>query len=228
MKKKTGIIIGVILLFVVIIVGIVYYYDNVVYPKQVLENEVLTLSTLDLTKDTVDMNIKAKGKYGEVEKAIKTYLSEYSIESKKIISIMSDERYSKVLSIDNYKEDGKEFTSTKAYLAQTKSDLEDSFDKLITMTSTENMSSYIDPNLGQQYVDLYEYYMFDQEISKELESAKTSLEEAKTTIDNTLYVYENVINLLSNNQNSWIIQGENIVFSTQELLDQYNELTLKL
>ena len=43
-----------------------------------------------------------------------------------------------------------------------------------------------------------------------------------------LNIYEEVINMLSNNQNAWEIVGKNIVFDDTELSNKYDELINKL
>ena len=223
MKKKLGFIVGIILFALVVVLGIAFYFVNEISAKILLNEEVESVSTLDLTKDSVDMNIKSKGKYAEVEKAIKNYFNDYAIHVQKILSIMNDDEFVNVLSIENYKSDGKDFVKTKEYIEKTKTDLNESFTKLIQITDAKEMINYLDSNVGEKYVKLYQEYMYDDSIKKELEESRSSLEESKELLDHTIEVYEKVIAFLSQNKNGWNIENDQIVFDTQELLDQFNQ-----
>ena len=52
----------------------------------------------------------------------------------------------------------------------------------------------------------------------------TTVEDSIDDIIEILNTSEKVLNLLSENPNSWTIEGENIVFSNDNLSNQYNEL----
>ena len=61
--------------------------------------------------------------------------------------------------------------------------------------------------------------------------SKASDGEVESSIDEIvriLDISEKVLNLLSENPNSWEIQGENIVFNNESLSNEYNELINQL
>ena len=57
---------------------------------------------------------------------------------------------------------------------------------------------------------------------------KQEMEESINSIIDMLNVYDEVINFLIENKNDWTIEGEYIVFSNEQLNNQYNDLLLKL
>lgn len=81
--------------------------------------------------------------------------------------------------------------------------------------------SYIeDKGLDSYYINLYE-----QEFVGDMDSIKdTTVEDSIDDIIEILNTSEKVLNLLSENPNSWTIEGENIVFSNDNLSNQYDEL----
>ena len=81
--------------------------------------------------------------------------------------------------------------------------------------------SYIEnKGLDSYYVDLYE-----QEYVGDMESAKdTTVEDSIDEIISLLDTSEKVLNLLSNNQDTWNVEGDNIVFSNDSIRNQYDEL----
>ena len=88
------------------------------------------------------------------------------------------------------------------------------------MTKEKAMSYIEDKGLDSYYVDLYE-----QEFVGDMDSIKdTTVEDSIDDIIEILNTSEKVLNLLSENPNSWTIEGENIVFSNDNLSNQYNEL----
>ena len=81
--------------------------------------------------------------------------------------------------------------------------------------------SYIEnEKLDSYYVDIYEKEFAEEIATIDDESLEKSLDE----IIEILNISEKVLNLLSENPNSWTIEGENIVFSDENLSNQYDEL----
>ena len=88
------------------------------------------------------------------------------------------------------------------------------------MTKEKAMSYIEDKGLDSYYVDLYE-----QEYVGDMESAKdTTVEDSIDEIISLLDTSEKVLNLLSNNQDTWNVEGDNIVFSNDSIRNQYDEL----
>ena len=82
--------------------------------------------------------------------------------------------------------------------------------------------SYIESkNLDQYYIDLYKEIALSEDTALEADTAdlETSLNEVTKILD----IETQVINFLSENKNGWEIQGENIVFNSEALQNQYNE-----
>ena len=82
--------------------------------------------------------------------------------------------------------------------------------------------SYIkDKGLDSYYTDLYK-----EEFVGDMSSASqdTTVQDSIDEIIKLLNTSEKVLNLLSENKNSWELDGENIVFDNQNLSNQYDEL----
>ena len=227
MKKKMLIILIVVIVVVLVAVAGFVYYEK--QQENILIEEVNRLSSLDITEDEIDMNIKSSGNYGVVERKIKEYLNQYAVYSKEITSIMEDEQLSKVLTAQNYTEDGPEFTETKEYLASTKQNFSEKMQELIEMTSEESIMKYVEEeNLSERYVNLYRNLMFDDEILKDLQEAETTLEEVSKKINELIGIEEEIIELLVNNKDKWVVEGDQIQFTSRTVLEEYNELVEKL
>ncbi len=224
MKNKITII-GIIIIFA--IVGVIGYFAMTDLMQGVtLRKEVNTISKLDVTKDDIDMTIKTKGDYAVVEKTIKEYMNTYGTNCKQLKNILDDETIAKILTAENYKNDGKEFVASKEYIAKTKSEFNERINTLIEMSTEEKMMKAIEEKqLESSYVDLYKELMLGDEIKVDLQEIVQTLEEASKNINNILETQEKVIELLVNNKEKWNINNNNeIEFETQKLVDEYNNL----
>ena len=226
MKKKIIIIVAIIIVAILAIMG--YFIFSDLKQEENLKTELSEIS--DLTNaETIDTDainerldrIVTTGDYAVVEDAFKTYLRENFDNILKITEILNDERITTLLTVENYKEDGKEFTESKNYIVTTRNELERCKAKYAEFLTEEKAMSYINDNgLDSYYTDLYK-----QEFVGDIESSNDGVVES--SIDEIIAILntsEKILNLLSENQNDWEIEGENIVFSNDSLSNEYDEL----
>lgn len=230
MKKKVLI---TILVIIVILLGVVGYFvisDMIQEDKLRTElqeiNDLSNAETIDI--DAIDERldrIVTKGDYAVVEDACKTYLRECFDNILQITDTLNDEQLVNLLSVENYIEDGKEFTKSKEYITGTRTALEICKQKYTEFLTEEKAMSYInDKGLDEYYIDLYK-----QEFVGDMSEASDG--EVESSIDEIIKILdisEQVLNLLSENQNAWEIEGENIVFNNESLSNQYDELINQL
>ncbi len=227
MKKKTLIIVGVV---VALIVGfITYFVITDLNQEEKLKNELTEISNLVNTKD-IDMEkvnkkldtIVTTGDYAIVEKAVKDYLSDSFDNSIEMANLLNDERITKSLTIENYKEDGKDFKNTKVYLNETIIKLENCKNKYYEFLTEEKAMSYIDnENLDSYYIDFYKNeIMSDIEEVKNDKTIENSINDVISLLQNT----EKVIDFLIENKDNWEVSEENIIFNSELLSNKYNEL----
>lgn len=230
MKKALKIILF-IALFIVIIISSLIIWDLIQENK--LNEELEYISELtNAEKIDVEEIYKVlnrtitKGDYKEVEKSFKNYLKDNFDNTLKIADILNDENLVNILTIENYLKDGKDFIKSKQYINDTKNKLNEYKNTYLEFFTEEKAMSYInDKNLDKYYIELYKKeYVGDIEHDNGTEEVEKSLNE----ILDMLNIYEEVINILSNNQNAWEIVGENIVFDDTELSNKYDELINKL
>ena len=226
MKKK--IIIAIVVIVVAIIGVLGYMVISDMGQEDKLKTELSEINDL-ANAETIDMDEINKrldrtvttGDYAKVEEAFKSYLRDNFDNSIEIADLINDERITTLLTAENYKTDGKDFTESKNYILTTKQKLEECKEKYSEYMTKEKAMSYIeDKGLDSYYVDLYE-----QEYVGDMDSAKdTTVEDSIDEIISLLDTSEKVLNLLSNNQDTWNVEGDNIVFSNDSIRNQYDEL----
>ena len=226
MKKKIIIVVAVILVAIIGVIGYMVISDMGQEDK--LKTEISEISDLsnaeNIDIDEINKRLDrtvTKGDYAKVEDAFKSYLRDNFDNSIEIANLINDERITTLLTADNYKTDGKEFIESKKYISTTRQKLEECKEKYSEYMTKEKAMSYIeDKGLDSYYVDLYE-----QEYVGDMDSAKdTTVEDSIDEIISLLDTSEKVLNLLSNNQDTWNVEGDNIVFSNDSIRNQYDEL----
>ena len=226
MKKKIIIAVVVIVALIIGVLGYMVIFDMGQEDKLKTElseiNDLANAETIDMDEinKRLDRTV-TKGDYAKVEDAFKSYLRDNFDNSIEIADLINDERITTLLTAENYKTDGKDFTESKNYILTTKQKLEECKEKYSEYMTKEKAMSYIeDKGLDSYYVDLYE-----QEYVGDMESAKdTTVEDSIDEIISLLDTSEKVLNLLSNNQDTWNVEGDNIVFSNDSIRNQYDEL----
>ena len=230
MKKKVLI---TVLVIIVILLGVVGYFvisDMIQEDKLKTElqeiNDLSNAETIDI--DAIDERldrIVTTGDYAVVEDACKTYLRECFDNILQITDTLNDEQLVNLLSVENYIKDGKDFTKSKEYINGTRTALEICKQKYTEFLTEEKAMSYInDKGLDEYYIDLYK-----QEFVGDMSEASDG--EVESSIDEIIKILgisEQVLNLLSENQNAWELEGENIVFNSETLSNQYDELINQL
>lgn len=226
-KKKFFLIFIFILLDMFLLIGYLVIRDATMLND--LKKEVKSLSKLDITKDRYNKSIKTRGNYGVVEKSIKSYLDDYAVLLQDVLSIMSDPELTKILSYDNYKEDGPEFTKSLKYLNDTKKDFNNNIDTLISNLDEDYVKNYINDKIDDKYYrDLYIELMWTNERKESFNETKELLDGTKVKVNNILDTSIEVLTFLKNNKDSWILEDNEIKFKTSEQYNQYNNLISKI
>ncbi len=230
--KKVLIIIGVILaLFIAVIaVLIVKDYNQEEKLRQELNEIDSMINFEDFDYDAVNERLGktiSSGDYLVVEKAAKKYLKDTIDITLTIVNILNDEKLVNILTAENYKNDGPNFINSKLYIKNTKEKLENNKTKILNQMNNETVLSYVEnKNLDSYYIDFYKSLSFSSEA--EINKNKQEMEDSIDSIIDMLNVYDEIIDFLIENKNEWTIDGEYIVFSTEKLGNQYDELLLKL
>ncbi len=225
MKKK--ILIGVLVVIIIAVVAICYFVFNDGKQEQKLKDELLEISNLtNVTPIDVDaINKKLEetittGDYATVEKAMKSYLKDSFDNMIRIAELLNDDRITGILTAENYQEDGPDFVETKAYITSTIQELETRKNSYQEYLTEEKAMSYIEnKGLDDYYIDFYK-----TEIVKDMESDDTTVADSIDGVIEILRNSEKVIDFLITNKDNWKIENDSVVFSNEDLSNQYINL----
>ena len=194
-----------------------------------LKHEADTLKDTNLTQGSINMKPKTRGNYREVEMAMKKYLNDCSTSLRDALQVVEDERLTKILSYDNYKNDGKEFKKSLSYLEETKKEFNKNINKAISMTREESIKEYGKKNIiDSYYYELYKKYMLNDKIKKNLAEVNTVGVDMKKRLNNIFDTSTLVLNFLVKNQKDWKLEDNEIKFKTDSLYTEYTRLIKKL
>ncbi len=226
MKKKILIGLGIVVLVLVVIIGYLVVTD--LKQEDMLLEEASEITTLtnedpidvDKVRDKLD-NIITRGDYAVVERAFKDYLSDIIDNYEIIYNSLDDSKMVDLLSIDNYREDGKDFNETLEYLTTTQNELKTAVDNYVSLFEEDMIMSYIDDKgLDSYYVDFYRDNLIGEISSLDIEEVEESINQ----VLDLLQKEENIINFLVENKDNWEIQDDNIVFNDASLTSEYLRL----
>ena len=213
MKKKWIIllVIGVILLLGIL--GFLAYNTvSKLQQKSKLTMEMNEIATIiasnEYTEESINKRLDSrvtKGDYGKVENAAKSYLKDVIQLNLELIDLIKDDRIGNMLTVENYEEDGPEFTNTKTYLDTTIQRLEEMKKDYAEYMSEEKIMSYIEKeNVDEDYQELYKTVMGESQY----EEITASLNELIDVLNKS----NDIIDFLKENAGSWIIQDDPIAF----------------
>lgn len=227
MKKK--ILIVLLIIIVIAFVGVGYFVFTDMQQEEKLKTELSELNDLvnaeNIDMDAVNEKLERRittGDYEKVEDAYKSYLRDNFDNSIQIANILNDEKITTLLTVENYQEDGKDFTESKEYITNTRTTLEDCKNKYTEFLTEDKAMSYINnKGLDTYYTDLYKNeFIGDMSAASENTTVQDSIDEVIGVLNKS----EEVLNLLSENKDSWEIDGENISFNSESLSNQYDSL----
>ena len=230
--KKVLIIIGIILALFIAVIAVLIVKDF--NQEEKLRQELNEIDSMinfeDFDYDAVNERLGktiSSGDYLVVEKAAKKYLKDTIDITLTIVNMLNDEKLVNILTAENYKNDGPNFIDSKLYIKNTKEELENNKIKILNQMNNETVLSYVEnKNLDSYYIDFYKSLSFSSEA--EINKNKQEMEDSIDSIIDMLNVYDEIIDFLIENKNEWTIDGEYIVFSNEQLGNQYDELLLKL
>lgn len=227
MKNKKHLYIYLILTFILVVLISIFTIN--IYNNKKLDSEVKALLKKDVSKDKFSTNTKTFFKYSKVEKAIKEYMKDYSDNIKKANNIINDETIKKILSTANIESDGPNFDVSLKLLEENLKTFNKTIDTLNKMTAKKEIMKYIeDYNLSDKYVKLYKDYMFGKEYSKDIENNKVIINNISITGLNVLNTDIEVLKLLKDNPDGWVMKDGSINFYSNDMMNKYNELIEKI
>ena len=226
-KKKFFLIFLFILLDAFLLIGFLVIRDATMFDK--FEKEMNIVSKLSVTEDRFNRKIKTSGSYGIVEKSIKEYLDDYATSLQDVLNIMENPKLIKILSYDNYSDDGPEFKESLSYLKSEKENFNKAVDNLLYSSKEETIISYADGKIDDSYYKkIYIDLILSDKRKRDFKDVEVLLEEVRINVNNVFDISLEILNFLKENKDLWILEDGEIKFKDKNLYNQYNDYISKI
>lgn len=217
MKKNLKIVIGIVIVAAFVVIGVALY---LAFSDIAMRNK-LTSEINSISSSTIDMEIKTTGKYAAVEEQVKADCKEYfeTVEKLKVNFGKSSEL--KLINLENYKNDGPEFTESLKALNTLLEEDKACMETLNLLVSDEMIEARAEQaGLKGRYKDYYKQVIEDINLKTGVESAKVQNEKVDKYLNSVL----DVINYLKTNSNNWFIENGALKSSSETFIGEYNKL----
>ncbi len=218
MKNKIKLF--VIVLLIVAVVGLAIVLALVF--KDVNERNTLVsqINTVIEQKKSND-DILLTGEYGKIEKQVKEDYSTYFEAIEAIQTNNSAVENLKVKNIENFQNDGPEFTNSLDTLNKMKTSNEEKIQTLNYLVSEDEMKARAEAaDIKGKYKDLYFQIIADAKLSDNVTASVKAAEQMNS-------YYEKLISLLTfmkDNKSEWFIENGTLKSRSQSFIDEYNRL----
>lgn len=226
-KRKSSYVIVFIFIDILLCASLYFIIDatNI----NLLKKEITSLSKLDISVDKINKDSKTYFKYRIVENTIKDFLNDYSYKINEVYEFVDDDKLIKILSYDNYLNDGPEFNDSKHYLVDSKIKFNNIINELEKILEEDNIKKLIRNKItNEYYITLYDEMIFSDEFNEQFENNRIFLKELRDKYNNIYDTSLEVLNFLSLYKDSWKLENGEIKFINNDLLNYYNSLISKI
>ena len=222
-QKHIFIFAGTILVFIAIIISSLVINDT--KQRKILKEEIINVTSKDLTKDNYNLKLKTKGDYAYIEKAVKKYFKELSDNIKLINSYLNDEQLIYILSAKNLETDGPNFDNSYKTITNTKENINKAIQKITNLCKEETIKNLIEKEkVNDNSYELYLELMYTKKDLEELTKTKTEIETINNDLNTFLDKVKVMLDMLKENKDNWYIDKEQLYFETSSLVNKYNNL----
>ena len=223
-NRKYGFIILFIFLFVFLFFGYVYLVNRKVQEER-LTHDVEVFAKQDFLKDRTFSSSNVYFQYKDVEFLIEKYIDSFYCQYDKVMSYADDKKLTSLLSVSNYLEDGPNFDNSLEYVEEVRNRFNNDINKLYRFSKKDKIIKFSEKSsLSTYYKKIFVSSFTNSSLLLKLQSYDEFFLESENQMNNVFNTIINTLNFLKSNQDNWKIENNEIQFSTEELVNQYNYL----
>ena len=225
--KRIFITLGIIL---VIFAGIIIYFvANDFKQEDILKQELINYSNMNLASDDYTIFVKTKGDYAYIEEAVKKFYKELSDNVKIINYYMSDEELKDVLSPERLVAERPDFIKSYAVIQKDRSKVTKAIERISYLCDEENVRNLVDKEKIDDYsYEFYEKIMLTEKDIKDLKDTKEKMDKISKDLNLFFDKVIEILDLLKNNDDKWSSEGGKLYFEGEDLVNKYNTLYKEL
>lgn len=225
MKKKKNLF---IILFILLLLFLFFGYFVIVnrrVQEDRLLNDIEKFAKQDILNDRTFSSSTVSFKYREVEEVVEDYIDDFYKQYQKVMSYANDQELTTLLSVSNYLEDGKEFNNSLKYVEKVRTDFQKDIDKLFQFCTKKGIVEFSnESSLSDYYQEVFVSSVLNSSLFVKLKSYKESFLESENQMNKVFNTVTSTLAFLKTNADDWKIEDNEIQFSTEDLVNQYNDL----
>lgn len=225
MGKKKYIFIGLfVFFFLFLLFGYIFLVNRKVQEER-LFNDVEEFSKQDVLIDRSFPISTVSSNYKDVEILMEKYMDNFYHQYDKVMGYANDKKLTSLLSVSNYMADGPNFDSSLKYVQETRDAFDDDMNKLFQFIKKKKAGEVAEKSsLSIYYQKLFISSMNESSLNLKLQSYEEVFLKSENQMNNVFNTIINTLNFLKNNRDNWKIENNEIQFSTEDLVNQYNSL----
>ena len=229
-RKIVGIILLVVSLLFLLFAGLIIYgVVKDLGQEDILKQEIINYSNMDLARDDYSIYVKTKGDYAYIEEAVKKFYKELSDNVKTINYYMNDEELKNILSPDSLLKDRPNFANSFSIIEKDRTKVSNALKKISELCEKDTVKKLIDKEKIDDYsYDLYKKLMLTKDDIDDLKNTKQEMEYISKNLDLFFDKEIEILKFFKNNNSSWEYKDNQLYFATEELVNKYNTLYKEL
>lgn len=230
-NKKVIIAIVIVLILIIGIVGTTYVFSSFnAKQMDLLTVESNKILQLDISEDSIDLDIKTEKNYAIVEQSIKEYINKLKNIYVEIEEMNEGINPNNIFSAQNMQD--QDLTEINEIINEYKEKCQNSVLELEEMLKEEKIIANItekDISIRKSYYeDLYNTVMLSDVMKKQYSVFEENVKDEKSSLYEKLNKIEKIKDFLEDNKKSWTIKDDKIQFINLNKMTEYYNLLNKL
>lgn len=236
MEKENKKVLKKIVITIFVILGIllgliIYAAIQDLKQEEILKQEIVNYSNLDLANDDFSIHVKTTGDYAYVEEAVKKYYKKLSDNVKTLNKYLNNDKFTTILTVENLATDKPDFAQSHTTIRTSKEKISKSIQNISDLCDEKTIKTLLDKDKlddEEYYYDFYLKLIYTDQDKKDFEKLKQETSELSKTLTEFLDKVDEILIFLENHNSKIQYTSEGLYFSSDQDFNEYKRLTIEL
>lgn len=225
MKKYRKLFIILFIIFVFIVFLLYFVFINKGVQEDRFMHDLESYSNQNLLKEYKFSSSHVYGDYRDVEDEISNYIHKFQRKYQDVLAYADDRKLTSLLSVSNYVEDGPSFENSISYVEEVRNSFSNDIQELMDYGTQDCVEKYAkELPFSSYYQQLFVDGIVQSGVLDQLEGYHDTFLQSENQMNQIFNTTIQVFEFLKIHSNDWKIEDNEIQFSTNDLVNQYNNL----